>query len=280
MRRVLPSLLCVAAFAAATPAFAAPQSLAERVAALEQKVQSPAAGEANLELLNRLTQLQSDVQSLRNQVEQLQNENAELRQQAKDRYVDLDSRLARLEGGAPGAAPAASGATAPATAGAAQATVALAPAAASPSTNAATPMIPVPTVAAPGNPADEQAAYATAFDALKASDYVGSARGFKAYLQAYPQGSLAPNAWYWLGESYYVTQNYAVALDAFNALLDQFPASAKAPDALLKRGYCQIELKQADAGRRTLGQVISRYPDSDAARLAETRLRALSLESR
>lgn len=273
MRRALPSLLCVAALAAAMPAFPAPQSLAERVAALEQKAQSPAAGEANIELLNRLTQLQADVQSLRNQVEQLQNENAELRQQAKDRYVDLDSRLARLEGGSPSPSPAA-GAAPSASASA------VAPTPAAPAANAATPMSPVPTAAAPANPADEQAAYASAFDALKASDYVASARGFKAYLQAYPQGSLAPNAWYWLGESYYVTQNYAVALDAFNALLDQFPGSAKAPDALLKRGYCQIELKQVDAGRRTLGDVIGRYPDSDAARLAETRLRALSLESR
>jgi tol-pal system protein YbgF len=132
----------------------------------------------------------------------------------------------------------------------------------------------------PTSAAEEQAAYGSAFDALKRGDYVESARGFKAYLSAFPQGSLAPNAWYWLGESYYVTQNFPIALESFDSLLDQFPDSSKAADALLKKGYCQIEMTDVGAGQQTLNQVINQYPNSDAARLAVSRLRALSLESR
>jgi TolA-binding protein len=63
-------------------------------------------------------------------------------------------------------------------------------------------------------------------------------------------------------------------------LLGQFPTSAKAPDALLKKGYSQIEMGQAAAGRQTLGQLMTTYPGTDAARLADGRLRALSVESR
>jgi tol-pal system protein YbgF len=128
--------------------------------------------------------------------------------------------------------------------------------------------------------ADEQAAYASAFAALRSGNYVESARGFQAYLSQYPSGALAPNAWYWLGESYYVTQNFPIALQSFENLLSQFPGSAKAPDALLKRGYCQLEMGQAGPGAQTLNRVINEYPGTDAARLAGSRLRALSVESR
>ena len=63
-------------------------------------------------------------------------------------------------------------------------------------------------------------------------------------------------------------------------LLQQFPDSGKAADALLKKGYCLLELDRADEGRRVLNDVINHYPDSDVARLAQSRLRALSLEAR
>jgi tol-pal system protein YbgF len=131
-----------------------------------------------------------------------------------------------------------------------------------------------------GNPADEAAAYGAAFDSLKAGDYVASARGFHAFLEAYPNATLAPNAWYWLGESYYVTQNYPLAAQSFDTLLTHFPESNKAPDALLKLGYAQLEMGRRAEGERTLRDVMARYPGGDVARLAESRLRALEFEPR
>lgn len=252
-------LLLVAALVAA-PAFAQKQSLADRVARLEQQAanQTSSSGQANVELLNRLTQMATEVQALRNQMEQLQNENEQLKQRNRDQYVDLDTRLQRMEGSGASTPPPAAAVSPPARPGPA-------PVSALPAPEAAT--------------ADDQGAYTAAFEALKRGDYVESARAFQAYLRAFPQGALAPNAWYWLGESYYVTQNYPIALEAFESLLSQFPDSAKAPDALLKKGYCQIELGQVGAGQLTLNRVINEFPGTDAARLAVSRLRALSLES-
>lgn len=261
-------LLVLAAFAAG-PAFAQKQSLADRVARLELQAanQTNSSGQANVELLNRLTQMQTEVQALRNQLEQLQNENEQLKQRNRDQYVDLDTRIQRIEGGSAAASPALSG-----DAGA----VSLPPTRPSPASGSVPPFAPEAGSAG----ADDQGAYTTAFDALKRGDYVESARAFQAYLRAFPQGALAPNAWYWLGESYYVTQNFPIALQAFESLLSQFPDSAKAPDALLKKGYCQIEMGQVGPGQVTLNRVINDYPGTDAARLAVSRLRALSLESR
>jgi tol-pal system protein YbgF len=259
----LAALAVLSLAVAGAPAHAQKMSLSERVAALEAaaNAQGNATGQQNVELVNRLAQMQSEVQALRNQVETLQNENEQLKQHGKDQYLDLDTRLQRVEarGGAAGPAlPPAAAAAHPA------------PAAASGAPLSA----PRPASGAAG-----EDAYAAAFQALKNDNFVESARAFQAYLRDYPDGSLAPNAWYWLGESYYVTQNYPLALQAFDTVVTRFPDSTKAPDALLKKGYSQLELGQPGPGAATLNAVLNQFPGTEAARLANTRLRTLSLQT-
>ncbi|MEO8160821.1 MAG: tol-pal system protein YbgF [Arenimonas sp.] len=260
----LLSLVLLSTTLASPSAFAQKRSLADRVATLEQQsaAQGNASGQQNVELVNRIAQMQAEVQALRNQVETLQNENEQLKQRSREQYVDLDSRLQRVEGAS--AAPASASTMPPR------------PAAARPAANSAVPL----TAPRPASGAGGDEAYAVAFQALKRDDFVESARAFQAYLRDYPDGSLAPNAWYWLGESYYVTQNYPLALQAFDTVLSRFRDSGKAADAKLKKGYCQIELGQAGPGAATLNAVINEFPGSDAARLAASRLRALSLPPR
>ncbi|HEV7779427.1 MAG TPA: tol-pal system protein YbgF [Luteibacter sp.] len=243
-------------------------SLADRVARLEQQAQ---ASQGNVGVVNQVSDLQQQVQQLQGQIEELQHQNQQLQDTNKSQYVDIDSRLGRLEkGGAPavgGNAPTAStptNSTAPAPAAANVAPAADA-AAASAGSNAA----------GPADPAAAQATYDAAFKSLRAGDYAASSRGFRDFLQKYPDSTLAPNAYYWLGESYYVTMNYPVALEAFQRLVSQFPQSDKVPDGLLKVGYCQVEMKQKDAAIATLKSVSAKYPGSKAAGLAQERLRRL-----
>lgn len=278
------ALIVAAALVAAAPVFAqARPSLADRVAHLEQLQAQAQASNQNVELLNRITDLQSEIQSLRDLVEKQQFEIEQLKQRGRQQYLDLDGRLGRIEGGA-------AASSAPAASGDATATVAPTPtepplagaedsAAANPAEAANEPP-PASAAGAEAPPAlDEHAAYEQAFEALKNGQYAQASRSFQTYLEQHPDGEYAPNAHYWLGESYYVTQNYELAQASFQSLLDAFPDSAKAPDALLKLGYCQYELKQFTQARATLNQVIERYPDSTVARLAQGRLRALMLEN-
>ena len=245
-------------------------SLAERVARLEQQAQNQDKG--GIGLVNQVQALQSQVQQLQGQIEELQHQLQLLDDKSKAQYVDLDSRVGRLESGAnpgtKGTAPAAAASSA-----AAQTAPTAAAAPASGSSASATGAAPAPASA------DEQAAYDTAFNALRAGDYAGASRGFRDFIQQHPDSALAPNAWYWLGESYYVTTNYSVALEAFKRLLAQFPQSEKAPDALLKVGYTQYELKQVDAAKATLQDVLKKYPGSKAASLAQERLNRIQLQS-
>jgi tol-pal system protein YbgF len=209
--------------------------------------------------------MQAQMQQMQGQIEDLQHQLQELQDKGKAQYVDLDSRLGRLEH-----ATASPNAAQPASAGSV-------PAAAAASTGAGTAAPPPPAgKPAPARPdAAMQSAYDAAFKALRGGDYVTASRGFRDYIQKYPDTTLTPNAFYWLGESYYVTTNYQVAAEAFQHLLGQFPDSEKAPDALLKLGYSQLELKQQDKAEATLKSVVARYPGSKAASLAKERLRRL-----
>ncbi|HLL17971.1 MAG TPA: tol-pal system protein YbgF, partial [Rubrivivax sp.] len=122
---------------------------------------------------------------------------------------------------------------------------------------------------------DERTAYGVAFNALKAGNYADASQLFLSFLELHPSGAYAPTALYWLGESYYVTQNYPLAMEQFRTLLARYPTHDKASGALLKLGLAQYGLGQADAAERTLAQVVERYPGSDVARTADARLRTI-----
>lgn len=293
-------LICAAALWAAVafsvPAQAQRLSLAERVTKLEQEQAGQNGAQANIDLVNQINALQAQVQTLQGQVEELRHQLEEAKSRNKEQYIDLDSRLARLEGRSGGAAPAAPPATANSgqlqdiTLGGTPAAQPPGPAAparaasggAPPPNSTASPVLPAaapPEAATPATPGDEKGDYDQAFNALKDGRYAESARRFQAFISQYPNSELTPNSYYWLGESYYVTQNYPISLDTFQKLLAQFPNSQKAPDALLKVGYCQYEMKKWDQAEATLNQVVQKYPDTTVARLAQGRLRALKLEA-
>ena len=100
------------------------------------------------------------------------------------------------------------------------------------------------------------------------------------FMATYPNSSLAPNAQYWVGMAYSGQRDYKNAISAQRKLLAAWPDNPKAPDAMLKKGYSQIELGERGQGAATLNAVINEFPGTEAARLANTRLRTLSLQSR
>lgn len=272
-RYLLGAMVVVAAATVAWPLAAVAQtsgshrlSLADRVERLEQQQ-----AQGSIEGVNRVQQLQSQVQELLGRVQELEHQLEQFQQVSKNRYVDLDSRLRRLHGGDPAPAP---GTAVPGASGPADS-------AQVPATPAATA---APSDAAPGALAgggsdllsgDPESDYQHAFSALRNGDFASASRLFQAFIQQYPSVDLTPNAYYWLGESHYGVQNYQAALRTFQRLLQRFPDDAKAPGALLKVGYSQFELKRWDQARETLEEVQQLYPDSREARLAAGRLRAL-----
>ncbi len=185
----------------------------------------------------------AELRSLRGDIEKLRFDLDGVEKRSRDLYQDLDRRLPRADGSVT------TGASASGTIG-------------SSSTQASEN---------PGAP-EEEAAYLHAFDLLKGGRYDDAIGGFRSMIQKWPTGRYADNAWYWMGEAYYVKREYASAIQSFQTVPDRFPTSPKAPDALLKMALAMSESRQKDQARATLQRVVRDYPNSNAANLARQRL--------
>ncbi len=123
-------------------------------------------------------------------------------------------------------------------------------------------------------PAEEEA-YSLAFDDLRSGRYEQAVDGFLDFIARYPDSPLAGDAYYWLGESYYVMRDFSLAQQAFLNLGTQYPNSEKVPDTLLKLGYIYSETGDNQRALEVLERLVASYPESQAANLAEKRLRLL-----
>jgi tol-pal system protein YbgF len=238
---------------------------------------------ANLVL--QVQELQDEVRTLRGRLEEQDREIENLKRRQRDQYLDLDQRISDLRNSqpvVPAGAPSQSASRQGPSATPAEPAGGEVPAVRAPiESQSAVTGIGQPQAqsqAAAASPEAEKDAYDQAFQALKDLRYADAAEEFQAFLTRYPNSEYSDNAQYWLGESYYVTRNYDLALGAFQDLLDTFPESPKAPDALLKIGYTHYELEQWDSARSALTQVQEKYPESTLSRLAENRLRSMRME--
>ena len=194
-------------------------------------------------LFNQVQQLQQEVMRLNGLVEQQAYELRQLKEQSLERYLDIDRRLAS------GAAP-----------GGADASAAAVPAASRQPASAA---------AAPEQPGEAEA-YRAAYALVRGQEFAAAVPAFTRFLQNFPDGRYAPNAYYWLGELYLVVEpaDPEAARQSFMLLLGQYPDNAKIPDALYKLGRVHYIKGNPQRAREFLERVRRDYPDSSAARLA------------
>ena len=232
--------------------------LEERVLRLETMLSSGTL----VELLQRVEALQAELQALRGEIEEQSHAVSRVKKDQRELYLDIDRRMTKLETtGTQAAAATGSGDASEATAGGT-------------GTDSTVVSVDESTVTntASIDPIKEQDAYQTAFNLLKSGRYEEAGEAFRSFLNDYGSGKYADNAQYWLGETYYVRQRFEEAVHHFLTLTEIYPNSAKFPHALLKIGYSQAELGQQDAAKKTFGELISRFPQTPAAKNAEKRL--------
>ncbi len=213
------------------------------------------AGDADL--YNQVLQLQDEVMKLNGIVEEQAEQIRQIKQQRLDDYIGLDKRLSALGGGAvppvtsappQGAGGASDGLTPDEQFSPVRADVA--------------PMAPVATAPVAG----EQPAYQAAFDLLRNKQYPEAEAAFKTFLEQYPNGALAGNAHFWLGEFYAVVNgDNESARPHYESLVYQYPGSTKMPDALFKLGRIYMQEGDAVRGRELLQRVQDEYGSSDSA---------------
>jgi tol-pal system protein YbgF len=198
-------------------------------------------------LTEQQAKTQADLDNLRLELQSIQGRFADLDQQRNELQEelalvrdDLGLRISALEGQ-------------PATAG--------------------TP--PATATQAPPAPNQPEALYLQAVDMIrKQKNYAEGRKQLEAFLKENPSHSLAPNAAYWIGESYAGEKDYEKAILQFEEVIRQYGDHPKAAAAYLKQALTFDQLGDRQSARAIMDKLIKSFPLSEQADIARQRLKA------
>lgn len=131
------------------------------------------------------------------------------------------------------------------------------------------------TAVAPGGPPSPGPAtlYKLAYDQMSRGSHSTARTGFQDLLSKFPTSDLAPDAQYWIGETYLAEGNSGAADSVFNLVVSTYPRATRAASALYKHGLYLQKAKRDREARQVFQSVIDKYPRSDEADLARDQLR-------
>ncbi len=138
----------------------------------------------------------------------------------------------------------------------------------------AAPPVPSGTALLPGD------LYRRAYADYSRGNYDLALQELSEFLQRNPEGDLADDAQYLIGEVHFSRQAYPEAVAAFDRVVQNYPASDKAGAAYLKKGLALLEMNRTADAVIQLQHVITAFPRSDEARIARDRLKGLGLSER
>ncbi len=130
---------------------------------------------------------------------------------------------------------------------------------------------PQPAAAQPKE--DPKLLYDKALKAFNGKQYPEARQGFKDFIKQAPDNKLVSNAQFWIGETLFAEKSYDDAILSYEDVIQKYPDSPKAPDAMLKQAYAFLELGDKKAARGILGALIEKFPKN---KLAETARKKLS----
>ena len=101
------------------------------------------------------------------------------------------------------------------------------------------------------------------------SRYSEAAENLRLLILSYPDGTFTGDAYFWLGEIYLVQEMLEDSAEILNAFVLKFEEHPRKADALYKLAIVKINLEDVVSAEELLQEVISNYPNSGAALLAE-----------
>jgi tol-pal system protein YbgF len=116
--------------------------------------------------------------------------------------------------------------------------------------------------------ADE--AYQAAMGAYRRGSLSTAREGFQEFLRIAPSDERAPDAQFYVGESYSRDPDAAIA--AYQRVVERWPSSPRASAALLRIARLEIARGDRTEARAHLNQILRSYPRSDEAEEARTQL--------
>jgi len=194
--------------------------------------------------------LQQEVMTLRGLVEELQFQVNRMRTTQEDRYLEMDKRLQDLVKGVPLAPP-------------------------KPVVEVEAADTVTDSVTDAGGVQTEKSLYDTALELIRNRQYDLAITQMQAVIAQYPDGTYAPNAYYWIGEVYSAKPepDYEQARQALAQVITFFPDHQKVPDAAFKLGKVYHLMGDCERAKDLLNQVVEQQQGRSVGKLAESYLR-------
>ena len=114
-------------------------------------------------------------------------------------------------------------------------------------------------------PLDEKGQYDQAFTYLRNEEYGKAEAMLKDFIANNSDSSLISNAHYWLGETFYVRDNFEQSAVHFLKGYQKLPKGNKAADNLLKLGMSLNKLNKKKEACTTFSKMQKEFPNADKA---------------
>jgi tol-pal system protein YbgF len=124
------------------------------------------------------------------------------------------------------------------------------------------------------NSTEEIDLYKGALELFEASRYAEALESFRELIISYPEGAYSADAYFWSGELYLVQQLFEDAREHYLVVVEKFIDHPRVADSLFKLGVLERALMNDQIANSYFSRVISEYPDTGAAELANKSLEA------
>ncbi len=140
-------------------------------------------------------------------------------------------------------------------------------------TTHAAPGVPVGPSGNPAGPGPDQM-YDVSLQQFRRGSLATARVGFREFLRMFPTNERAPDALYYVGETF-AGENADSAAAVYQQVVKTYQTSSRAPSALYKLGLLAEQRNDKAAARTYYARVIAAYPRSDEANLARDKLNRL-----
>lgn len=128
-------------------------------------------------------------------------------------------------------------------------------------------------------PEQEKELFRTALILFDESRYAEALDIFSEVIISFPNGTFAPDAYFWSGELFLAQKMYEDAKLSFNSVIEQFPKHQRTPDSLFKLGEIYRLEGELEDSIIIYDRVQTSFPDSGAAQLAKKSRESLKEQS-
>ena len=117
--------------------------------------------------------------------------------------------------------------------------------------------------------AGEKSSYDEALKSFQAGQIKNADSEFTTFIRKYPSSPYLPLALYWSGNTKYALKDYKAAITQLQGLISRYPGHQRVPGATLTMANANLESGKKAIAKKLLTDLISKYPDSDAAKEAK-----------